>query len=120
MPMHSSEDFAFGRKPIDGQSSKSERTVSRDTEEIWEINLVHKEFLVRVPDRDRHSSLLRGSWRVLEDINEASAGTRCPGTAAVSAGAAARAFAGRLVRHAHMARGPGHHSDVDLRYRLFR
>ena len=42
-----------------------------------------------------------------QDINEASAGTRSLGPLPFQADPAARASAGRLVRHAHMARGPG-------------
>src|ERR1700756_2026088 len=107
--MHSWEDFVFGRRPSDAIGPGLEGVVSI-TKSKRKVN----PRAYKVPplhySRDRHALLLCGVSDALSRHHGIIRWHAIPGPAAVSAGPAARTSAGRLVRHAHMARGLGHRS----------
>src|SRR5438034_3535212 len=111
--MHSWEDFAFGRKPIEGIALNPNEQFREPRGNLGDKPSCTKnsESVFRLSSSFFAAQRL---WRVLK-ISMKRPPARDPGTAAVSAYPAARALTGRLVRDTHMARGTGRHSHVDVR-----
>src|SRR5262245_38930480 len=115
--MHSWEDFAFGRNLGAGEIPVLPKArVLRDAEKSKRAHA----YKILDPRSPAHRCLSMRHVRNSRGRDRSTGRHAFAGTVALPAGPASGAPPRRLVRHTHLARGPRHHSDLDVRYRLAR